>query len=199
MFSTVPTGTTPAPSAGQEPEKPRSSRCLIMSKEVPTHRECTVEIENGCSNFILCNPREYYKSGSCGKALPLTLGPSASATSLFTKTTFSLRGAVGVFTYDLHNNRTNKSTDKIAVMFSVPFDYTLYSNWYAVGIFDLSKSCDEKLFCEMYSNVEQRCFIRGKAGDSGLTYKNHDITIEATMTDTYEPVMKVQVNDKSNE
>uniref|UniRef100_UPI003AAD07AE DELTA-sagatoxin-Srs1a-like n=1 Tax=Centroberyx gerrardi TaxID=166262 RepID=UPI003AAD07AE len=173
--------------------------------EGDTCRECTIEIENGCLNYILSNPRMYLYSGRCAKPLPLTLGPSASAAALFTKTPFSLRGAVGVITYDLLNNLTSELTENMAVMFSVPFDFNLYSNWYAVGIFDMSKKFGKSLYREMYYDEEQRSFRRGKAErpgltvGPGLTYKHHDVTIRATMTHARQPVMKVQVNNGSNE
>ncbi|XP_071387936.1 DELTA-thalatoxin-Avl1a-like isoform X2 [Centroberyx affinis] len=160
-----------------------------------THRQCTIDIENGCSNYVLCSPRGFYRSGSCTKPLPLTVGPSKSESAVFSKSPFRLTGAVGVITYDLLNNQTNEVAEKLAVMFSVPFDFNLYSNCYAVGIFDMSKDCDEKLFHEMYKN-EQRSFIRGEAKGPYLTYRSHDINITATMTDTSKPVMKVQLSNK---
>ncbi len=80
----------------------------------------------------------------------------------------------------------------MAVMFSVPFDFNLYSNWYAVGVFDVYTKCDHSLFKDMYYSAE-RGFVRAKAKDSALTFRGEAVTIRATMSDSYTPVIKVQV------
>lgn len=129
--------------------------------------------------------RVYTASGSCTTPLPPTIASCSSGSALFSKTPNTARGSVGVFTYDLLQNGTNQHAEKIAVMFSVPYDFNLHSNWYAV--------CDYDLHCEMYYQSD-KTFIRGKASGQGLTYKGDQVTIMATMSDTYQPVMKVQVS-----
>ena len=136
----------------------------------------------------------YAESGSCDKSLPLTIDPSGSGDVLFIKTPHTACGAVGVFTYDLVNRSTNEATEKIAVMFSVPYDFNMYSNWFAVGIFDKSKKCNYDLYYHMYNN-EDTSFDRSKASGSCLSYKNDRVTVMASMADTYQPVMKVEVSD----
>ncbi|XP_027140882.1 bryoporin-like [Larimichthys crocea] len=159
---------------------------------IPTHRECSIEITNTCSDYALCVPSVYVNSGSCAQSLPLTIHPSSSGKALFTKTPNTARGAVGVFTYDLHD-KSNESTEKIAVMFSVPYDFNLYSNWYAVGIFDKSTECNYDLYHKMYNNTDIT-FVRKNAGQ-GLSYKKHRVTILASMSDTHQPELKVEVKD----
>ncbi|XP_027140884.1 bryoporin-like [Larimichthys crocea] len=161
---------------------------------IPTHRQCSVEVTNKCSNYDLRNPGIYVNSGSCAQSLPLSLNPSSSGNALFTKTPDTARGAVGVFTYDLLDKSTKKSTEKIAVMFSVPYDFNLYSNWYAVGIFDKSTECNHDLYHKMYNNSDNS-FVRGKAGGPCLEQKNNRVTVVASMADSYQPVMKVEVKD----
>lgn len=138
----------------------RNVACLI-----PTHRECAIQITNMCSRHTLCNPRISLFSGGCASPLPPTVGSSTTGSVLFTKTPHTAKGAVGVFTYDLRNNSTKNSYEKLAVMFSVPYDFNLYSNWYAVGIFGGEKKCDYNLYCEMYYHSEAG-FVRGKASGS---------------------------------
>ncbi|XP_044037708.1 conoporin-Cn1-like [Siniperca chuatsi] len=154
-------------------------------------RQCTIELENKCSAYTLCNPSWSIVSGSCAKAFPPTLGPSESGSSLFIKTTRAACGSVGVLTYDLQNESTKKCDGKMAIMFSVPYDFNAFSNWYAVGVFDENKVCDSSLFKEMYYNTENG-FVRGQAKHGGLTYKGEAVTIRATMSDSCTPVIKIQ-------
>lgn len=160
---------------------------------LPTHRQCSIDLKNRCSNYTLLNPSVHMVSGSCEKPLPLVIDPSSTGSALFVKTPNTACGAVGVFTYDLRNKSTTESTEKIAVMFSVPYDFNLYSNWYAVGIFDKSKECNYDLYYQMYNKTD-KTFTRGKAGP-GLNHKKDQITIMASMTDSYEPVIEVEVGD----
>ncbi|KAF1380172.1 hypothetical protein PFLUV_G00184000 [Perca fluviatilis] len=167
----------------------------IMASKGLTYRECTIEIENKCPEFTLCNPQLYTKSGFCKSPLPPTLGPSESGKAQFNKTSFSARGAVGVFTYDIQNKSKEECLEKVAVMFSVPYDYIMYSNTYAVGVFDNNRKGDESLFEEMCNvTYPQSGFVRGKAKDSqSLTHKGERVTVRATMSDSATSVVKVQV------
>ncbi|XP_035533249.1 DELTA-thalatoxin-Avl1a-like [Morone saxatilis] len=157
-----------------------------------THRQCTIEFENKCSTYTLCNPCVFIKSGFCEKPMPPTISPSESGSALFIKTPKTACGSVGVLTYDLQKGSTQQYDGKLAIMFSNPYDFNLYSNWFAVGIFDMNKQCDENLYKEMYNKPEKK-FVRGKAKDLSLTHKGETVTVRATMSDSYTPVIKVQV------
>ncbi|KAI3360302.1 hypothetical protein L3Q82_014604 [Scortum barcoo] len=165
-----------------------------VAELLPTHRQCSVEIKNKSSNYILGNPCVFIDSGFCAEPLPPHVDPSSSGNAMFTKTAHTARGAVGVFTYDLLNKATKEFTERVAVMFSVPYDFNLYSNWYALGIFDKSKECNYDLYYEMYNNTDNT-FIRGKANGPSLSHKKGQVTIMASMSDSYQPVMKVEVKD----
>ncbi|XP_030592105.1 DELTA-sagatoxin-Srs1a-like [Archocentrus centrarchus] len=158
-----------------------------------THRQCTIEIVNE-SSYTLCNPSVHIFSGGCDTPLPSRLRPHESGSALFSKTAHTACGSVGVFTYDLQHQSTHQADRKIAVMFSVPYDFNLYFNWHAVGVFDKKTACDESLYNEMYYNA-QKGFIRGKANGPTLTYRHDHVTIKSTMTDTYEPILKVNVSN----
>ncbi|XP_053195019.1 DELTA-thalatoxin-Avl1a-like [Scomber japonicus] len=164
----------------------------VIGAVAPT-RQCSIEIRNETKDFSLCNPRMHIVSGHCAIPLPPFIDPSKSDMAQFVKTPHSARGSVGVFTYDLLKKVADQPAEKIAVMFSVPYDFNMYSNWYAVGIFDKSKECNDNLYYEMYNNTHQS-FVRDKA-NSCLTHKGDHVTVTATMSDSYQPVIKLQVRD----
>ncbi|XP_026234427.1 bryoporin-like [Anabas testudineus] len=167
-----------------------------IAEVAPTHRQCIIEIKNNCTNFSLCNPRMFIESGSCAIPLSPFIAPLKSDIFQFSKTPNTACGSVGVFTYDLLPKASKQECkEKIAVMFSVPYDFTEYCNWYAVGVFDEKRQCDYNLYHEMYYNTD-KAFIRGKARDPCLIYQGDNVTIMAAMSDAYQPVMKVQVSEK---
>ncbi|KAI4798561.1 hypothetical protein KUCAC02_021959 [Chaenocephalus aceratus] len=157
-------------------------------------RSCGIEIENECA-YTFVNPRMYTFSGFCATPFPPTVAPGASGNAVFTKSPSKYAGSVGVFTYDL-NKDEKQAAEKIAIMFSVPWDFNKYKNWYAVGVFDVCTECDEALYKQMYYDKETT-FRRQTADGSSLTHVGVHITIKATMSDAYQPVIKVQVTQKS--
>lgn len=139
--------------------------------------------------------RVFFESGGCGVPLSPSIPNSSCGLAQFSKTPNTARGSVGVFTYDLLNKSTKESTEKMALMFSVPYDFIEYSNLYAVGVFDSDTECDYDLYKCMYYKTDTT-FVRGKACEPYLTYEGNEVTIMAAMSDCYQPVIKVQVNNK---
>uniref|UniRef100_A0A3P8NWN5 Uncharacterized protein n=1 Tax=Astatotilapia calliptera TaxID=8154 RepID=A0A3P8NWN5_ASTCA len=137
-------------------------------------------------------------SGLCQIPLPTKLGPSECGSALFSKTGGTARGSVGVFTYDLYDTAADRAEKKIAVLFSVPFDYGLYSNWYAVGVFDKETNSDSALYRKMYRSPE-RGFVRGKADGYDLTHTDINVTIKSSMTNLSVATLKVEVHNKAIE
>ncbi|XP_062407561.1 uncharacterized protein LOC134098511 [Sardina pilchardus] len=171
---------------------------LTMAERLlPTHRECNIDIKN-TSAFILCNPKSHSVSGYCNDPLPPTLNPSEEGKGCFIKTAHTACGSVGVFTYDIFQQHENQYIGKIAVMFSNPYDFSLYSNWYAVGVLGMEKSCDYELYNEMYNGV-QMGFVRGKASGSSLTHDGSSVGITASMSDSYQPVLKIKVYNRGRQ
>ncbi|XP_013888684.1 cytolysin RTX-S-2 [Austrofundulus limnaeus] len=157
-------------------------------------RHCSVEIKNNTNNYTLSNPRVFTESGFCKVPLPPMVGPCSAVRALFNKTTGTATGAVGVFTYDLFNADLNDYSHIMAVMFSVPYDRILYSNWLAVGIFDKGKRCDHDLYELMYKGSGSK-FVRGKADGSNIFYEGDYVILSASMTASGEAILKVEVND----
>ncbi|CAI5670167.1 unnamed protein product [Oreochromis niloticus] len=158
-------------------------------------RQSAVHITNQTEGYTLCNPSLHLVSGCCQIPLPTKLGPYESDNSLFSKTGGTTCGSVGVFTYDLYDHSTNRADKKIAVMFSVPFDYGRYSNWFAVGVFDKEKKCDGDLFHKMYYS-DERGFVRGKADGHDLKHTADDVVITLGMTNSSVATLKVNVHNR---
>jgi hypothetical protein len=59
-------------------------------------------------------------------------------------------GAVGVITYRLGKNSNNR----LAIMFSVPYDFNLYSSWFGLAFIDEHVPANEELYKEMYYGKE---------------------------------------------
>ncbi|XP_036975874.1 DELTA-sagatoxin-Srs1a-like [Acanthopagrus latus] len=170
-----------------------SSAMGTGSSMPPGHRQCTIEITNKSSHYTLRDVSVYIFSGFCASSLPLQIEPSSSGKALFSKTGGTACGAVGVFTYDLYSKSTGQTAGSMAVMFSVPFDYNLYSNWYAVGVFEQSRACNYDLYVQMYYG-EGDMFIRKKAGED-IDFKSGPFAIPASMTDTCQPILSLKVED----
>ncbi|XP_029995909.1 DELTA-alicitoxin-Pse1b-like [Sphaeramia orbicularis] len=164
-----------------------------IAAAAPTHRQCNVEITNACKKYSLCNPRMHLYSGQCVIPQSPFVDSGTSDVAVFVKTPNAARGSVGIITYDLQNNKTKKSCMKMAVMFSVPYDFNIYSNVYAVGIFDKRKECNKALYNEMMDG-SPATFARKEAREPGsLIYKGGTFTIMATMSDAYQPVIKLRI------
>lgn len=114
----------------------------------------------------------------------------------FGKTSAKATGAVGVLTYDMFERQSNDFKESIAIMFSVPYDYHMYQNWFAVGIFDKGKECNEALYKAMYYDKEPKGFVREKAVGSTVTYEGEHLDIKAGMSPLGRSIMKVELWDK---
>ncbi|CAG6021232.1 unnamed protein product [Menidia menidia] len=158
------------------------------------HRQCLVEISNNSNCYTLANPRVFTESGYCEVPLPPMVGPCSAVKAHFNKTTGAATGAVGVFTYDLFNADLNDYSHIMAVMFSVPYDRILYSNWCAVGILAKGNYCDHSLYDTMYNGSENN-FVRGKADGSNISYEGDFVIVSASMSDTGEAVLRVDISD----
>lgn len=116
----------------------------------------------------------------------------------FTKSSSSATGTVGVLMYDLSESSRRTATESLAIMFSVPWDYNLYKNWFAVGIYNKGRACDEALYKEMYyeKNQKEHGFVREEAVGSGINYVGSYLDVKATMNPLENAIMKVEVWDK---
>ena len=152
----------------------------------------TINVVNYSDHLI----RVHLISGGCRKPLPLELDPGTRDNAGFVKTPHTACGTVGVFTYDLSLSGSDP-IEKMALMFSVPYDYTYFENWFAVGVFSSNKICNYDLYYEMYYNNHSD-FVRGRAADGIIKYIHGDFVIKVSMSDSYTPYMRLKVKQKKN-
>ncbi|TNN42067.1 DELTA-thalatoxin-Avl1a [Liparis tanakae] len=155
-----------------------------------------IEITNLTDAYCLTDP-----NGKCYRPPQPSVRPQKTEECSFCKTTISVMGTVGVLTYDLFKRQGGCTKEKVAIMFSVPYNYIKYENCLAIGIYADDKKCDEALYKEMYydhekSDSEKHGFVRKKAEDGGLNFKGSSLDIKATMSPVEQSVMKVEVWDK---
>lgn len=122
--------------------------------------------------------------------------PLKTEVCTFSKDSGKGTGAVGVLTYDVYKGQV-KVREKIAIMFSVPYDYNIYKNWAAVGTFKSDRETDEKLYKEMYYEKNPQTFVREEAHGSCIMYEGKEVLVMCTMSPLGRAIMKVEVWDKS--
>ncbi|XP_030626148.1 DELTA-sagatoxin-Srs1a-like [Chanos chanos] len=173
-----------------------SETAEAVAASVSSRRNVTIEITNLTNNYCLINPKVYLDSGETYNPPQPTVRPLKTEVCTFSKTSAKAKGSVGVMTYDLFERSRNDYAETLAIMFSVPWDYNLYKNWFAVGIYAKGKECNEALYKEMYYDKEQTGFVREEANGSGITYEGNQLDIKATMCPMGRAIMKVEIWDK---
>nr|XP_055047535.1 uncharacterized protein LOC129433098 [Misgurnus anguillicaudatus] len=165
-----------------------------VSANITTIRNCTIQITNMSNVYNLINPQVYTFSGYCCDPPQPTIRSNKTGVCAFTKTQYSARGAVGVLTYDLYHTENEACSERIALLFSVPFDYILYYNMFAVGVLEISRECDKALYHCMYEG-KQTGFIRENAMVSGITYKGETVELKATMSNLAKAIINLEIRD----
>lgn len=142
--------------------------------------------------------RVYLDSGESYNPPQPTVRPLKTEVCTFSKSGGKATGSVGVLCYDLFEKSQNDFIETLAIMFSIPWDYNLYKNWFAVGIYKKGRSCDKDLFKEMYNEKKQQehGFVREEASGSGINYMGQYLDVRATMSPMANSIMKVEVWDK---
>lgn len=146
----------------------------------------------------MCVCRVYLDNGETHNPPQPTVRPLKTEVCTFTKSSSKATGSVGVLTYDLLERSRDDYIETLAIMFSVPWDYHLYKNWFAVGLYKKGRNCDKDLFKEMYyeKNPSAHGFAREEAVGSGINYVGDYLDIKATMSPLGNAIMKVEVWDK---
>ncbi|XP_061838216.1 actinoporin-like protein [Nerophis lumbriciformis] len=169
-----------------------------VAADVESRRSVTIEITNLTNNYCLINPKVYLDNGEVYNPPQPTVRPLKVEVCTFTKSGGKATGAVGVLTYDLYERSQKDYIETMAIMFSVPWDYNFYKNWFAVGISKKGLKCDKNLFKLMYNEKKQQenGFVREESTGTGINFVGGYLDLKATMSPLGKAIMKVEVWDK---
>lgn len=135
-------------------------------------------------------------SGFCKHPPQPTIRDNLSEVCSFIKDDHTATGAVGLLTYDLFHKRSMVCSQRMAIMFSVPYDRNLYKNRLAVGVVDQSQACDKNLYNQMYEGKDLTSFSRCENSGSGLEYNAQYVELRATMSTNGKAIVKVELYEK---
>ncbi|XP_036449146.1 DELTA-stichotoxin-Hcr4a-like [Colossoma macropomum] len=168
-----------------------------ISRRIDTSRNVTIQITNYSDEFTLTNPRTHNISGCCYHPPQPTIATKTQETCSFSKTSYAACGSVGVLTYQIRRNETDH-VGELAIMFSVPYDYNVYENWFALGIFEANIPCDYDLFKKMYYDnvVDDGPFTRDKGAGGVITYSGKGALVKGTMSAFGQSIIKVELWDE---
>ena len=102
----------------------------------------------GINNYLttdLINPEQYIYSGQI-VSVAVNIPAGDADASAFQKTAGVGRGTVGVLTYKIEG-----TANKLAVLWSVPYDQAEYSFWYDVQVIPEKTPTDYNLYNDMYN------------------------------------------------
>ncbi|XP_061095083.1 DELTA-sagatoxin-Srs1a-like [Conger conger] len=127
------TSRTPAMSRAGAASAVTSLVYHIAQKTVSSGLRSVIVHLTNSSSSVLINPQVYTSSGYSYDPPQPTVGKGATEVCAFGQTKGTARGSVGVLTYDIAKDRKIEAVKRLAIMFSVPFDYNLYENWFALA------------------------------------------------------------------
>ncbi|XP_062332440.1 DELTA-thalatoxin-Avl1a-like [Osmerus eperlanus] len=151
-------------------------------------RSVRIQITNQTNIYTLMNPQVAMMSGVVYARPASTVKPMESEVSSFIKKSIWPTGSVGVMTYELQSDNSSKD-EILAIMFSVPFDYMVYSNWFGVEFYDHGRACDEKLFDEMEDERRRMC-------GSEIYSEGKFLKVKAKMLDQANSVLTVELSTR---
>ncbi|XP_060735712.1 uncharacterized protein LOC132852491 [Tachysurus vachellii] len=173
-------------------ESLRGTNIDNISHSISTIRNVSIQITNFTDRYTLTNPRTYNSSGCCLNPPQFTVAKKTSEACTFSKSASAARGCAGVLAYKILKDEEHFVGD-LVIMFSVPFDYILYENYLALGIFENQVSCNHNLFYEMYNM--KGTFTRQKATGSEVMYSGQGICVKGTMSTAGKSIMKVEIRE----
>lgn len=137
-------------------------------------RKIAIAIANNTEKKLI-NPKYYLENGEIPRA-DLTIYEKEVGFVASRKTEYSTFGTWGVVTYQIEN--TNK---KLAIMWSVPFNYTIYENWFKLAIINLDNQTDKNLLYDMYYNKGMTKGKVKKASTGSETWQQEGYILQGIM------------------
>jgi hypothetical protein len=137
-------------------------------------RKIAIAIVNNTEKKLI-NPKYYLEDGEI-KRTDLTIYEKEVGFVASRKTEYSVFGTWGVVTYEIEN--TNK---KLAIMWSVPYNYSIYENWFKLAIINLDNQTNKNLLDDMYYN---KGMTKGKvknAASGSQTWQQEGYILEGIM------------------
>ncbi|XP_065133347.1 tereporin-Ca1-like [Paramisgurnus dabryanus] len=166
-----------------------------VSANINTYRNCTIEINNMSNVYNLINPHFYTYSGYCCHPPQPTISSKKTGVCAFSKTPHTACGSVGVMTYNLFHMEKQVCTERIAILFSVPYNYNHFVNVFGVGVFDITCECNHGLYNYMYYGKDSRQFTSVTADVSGITFNAQTVELRATMSNVGKAIIKLEIVD----
>jgi hypothetical protein len=125
----------------------------ILSQLGNASRKIAISIDNQTGR-VWNKGSVYFESGTSDSNLPSEVEDKQTLLLGCRKSSgfFILRGTDGVVTFFTPDKHT------IAIMWSVPFNYSMFINWWNVAVFPSERKASKELFDEMY-NLKGQPFI----------------------------------------
>lgn len=142
--------------------------------------------------MILLCIRAHTNKGYCYHPPQPTIEKNTKEVCSFSKYARTTRGTFGVMMYQILTDNKD-CVGELAIMFSVPFNYNWFKNWFALGVFDGNISCDENLIRRMY--YETGTFTRDTGTGSTITYTGGEVLLKGTMSGGGHSVIKIEFRD----
>ncbi|MCC5667317.1 hypothetical protein LC653_26400 [Nostoc sp. CHAB 5784] len=150
-------------------------------------RKIAIAIANNTEKKLI-NPKYYLEDGEI-KRTDLTIYEKEVGFVASRKTEYSVFGSWGVVTYEIEN--TNK---KLAIMWSVPFDYVLYENWFKLAIINLNNQTDKNLLDDMYYNKGMTKGKVKKAATGSETWQQEGYILQGIMGTGGSATLNMSIN-----
>uniref|UniRef100_A0A8C1VTN3 Uncharacterized protein n=1 Tax=Cyprinus carpio TaxID=7962 RepID=A0A8C1VTN3_CYPCA len=177
--------------------------CVSTSVSVIHPPRCSSTLKQRSSKPLILSAaatsltsRVYMSSGFSYHPPQPTIRTAKTEVCSFTKNEHTATGAVGILTYDLFHMQNRMCTERMAVLFSIPFDYLLYKNVMGIGLFESSCGCDKALYKHMYEGKDFSRFTRADVGGTGIIHSGNQIDLRATMSTVGKAIIKLEVYDK---
>jgi len=169
----------------------------IASKDFKTDDHSVkfkIDIENHTNQKL--ELLDIFKLSGEWEKIPQHVFPGKKESSFGRKSSGTATGVAGMVSWKIDNG------DCAVVMFSLPFDFNLYSNWLSVGIMKGSRVLqnNKELFDVMYGGKESN-FTRGQfySDPKPIEFKNGSYKIVGEMGTTHEAEIKIQIFDEQKE